>query len=176
MKYSIENRAGQSLEGDVVEVEGGRYQVRVDGETLEADFADVDRLGQCAVLLGDRSFGASVETEAGDETHLVVRIAGFSYSFRVFDERELAAGVLDSPGPGRAEVVRAAMPGIIVGVKVAAGERVEPGAPLVVLEAMKMQNEVGSVHGGVVAEVRVAVGQTVSAGAALVRLEPPTDG
>ncbi len=175
MKYFIDGKQGETLEVEILEAEGGGYLVRLDGEELSADFNDVDQLGQCAVQLGADSFGASVEHPGGDETELLVRIAGFSFPFQVLDERERAAGELAAAGGGKAETIKAAMPGIIVGVLVEAGQQVEAEQPLLVLEAMKMQNEIGS-HGGVVAEVCVVEGQTVAAGEVLARLEPTPDG
>jgi biotin carboxyl carrier protein len=64
------------------------------------------------------------------------------------------------------------MPGRVVAVHVGPGDRVEPGAPLVVLEAMKMENEFVAAVDGVVAEVRVSPGQAVNAGDLLVVVAP----
>lgn len=64
------------------------------------------------------------------------------------------------------------MPGNIVAVNVEPGETVEPGAPLVVLESMKMQNEIISPVAGEVRSVNCAVGDQVSFGAVLVEIEP----
>ncbi|RMH01978.1 MAG: hypothetical protein D6702_10105 [Planctomycetota bacterium] len=173
MKYFLAGEHGDRLEVEIEETAPGRFRILVDGEQVQADYSDVDRLGQCAVQLGNQSFAASVETDPADPTRVMVRIAGHSHAFQVLDERERAAGQLVSPSAGRSETVKAAMPGVIVGLPVAVGERVEPGAPVAVLEAMKMQNEVPCKNGGVVAEVLVEVGQTVGGGEALVRLEPP---
>ena len=59
----------------------------------------------------------------------------------------------------------------MVAVTVAPGDEVEPGRPLVVLEAMKMENELTAEHAGRVSAVRIAPGDTVEAGAVLVELE-----
>ena len=73
------------------------------------------------------------------------------------------------------EEVRAPMPGRVVQVSVAAGDRVPPGALLLVLEAMKMQNEIRTLRGGMVLRVDVEPGRTVDGGAplAVVRSEDP---
>jgi len=71
---------------------------------------------------------------------------------------------------GRKEI-RAAMPGKVVRVLVAAGDEVEAGMGLLILEAMKMQNEVKSPGSGRVAAVAVGVGETVASGQTLVTLE-----
>lgn len=174
MKYFVTPASGPAVEVEVLPAEGGGYLVRVDGEEWEADFHDVDQLGQCAVKLGDSSFGASVERAEGGETDLAVRIAGRAFRFQVLDERERAAGELAAAAGGKAQTIKAAMPGIIAGVLAEVGQVVERDQPLVVLEAMKMQNEIGS-EGGVVAELCVAEGDTVAAGDVLVRLEPPPE-
>jgi biotin carboxyl carrier protein len=63
------------------------------------------------------------------------------------------------------------MPGLVVRVQVEAGQEVVAGAPLVVLEAMKMENQLKAPGPGRVSEVRVAAGQVVEKGQVLIRLE-----
>jgi biotin carboxyl carrier protein len=65
----------------------------------------------------------------------------------------------------------APIPGKVVGVKVKPGDEVEPGQPLVVLEAMKMENELAADQAGKVAAIHVAAGDTVEGGELLVELE-----
>ena len=70
---------------------------------------------------------------------------------------------------GPAEV-RATLPGLVVRVAVEVGDEVAEGAPLVTVEAMKMQNEIRAPRSGRVSAVEVAEGQTIASGAVLVRL------
>lgn len=72
--------------------------------------------------------------------------------------------------PGRVEVT-SPLPGAVLEVKVAAGQEVSPGQVLVILEAMKMENEIIAPRAGRVAQVAVAPGQSVSAGDLLVSIE-----
>ena len=67
------------------------------------------------------------------------------------------------------------MPGRVVSLAVQAGQRVAKGAPVVTLEAMKMEHGLTAPFDGVVADVPVAVGRQVTEGALLVRLEPTAD-
>lgn len=84
--------------------------------------------------------------------------------------RELAG---DSADPaGRATEIRARIPGRVVEVRVAAGDQVAGGATLLVLEAMKMQNEIRVDRSARISSVECVSGQTVETGAILVRLEP----
>jgi biotin carboxyl carrier protein len=83
------------------------------------------------------------------------------------DRRRVSSASADS---GRRDV-KAAMPGKVVKILVGPGQPVEPGAGLLILEAMKMQNEVRSPGPGAVAAIRVQPGDTVAAGQVLVTLE-----
>jgi len=69
--------------------------------------------------------------------------------------------------------VRAPMPGLVVRIEVAEGQQVDAGAGLVVVEAMKMENELRAPRPGMVQTVHVAVGQAVEKGASLVTLASP---
>jgi len=92
-----------------------------------------------------------------------VEIEGRTYRVRVDDERahrirELTAGI--APESGEVEL-RAPMPGLVVRVAVAPGDEVRAGDGLIVMEAMKMENELKAERDGVVEAVHVSVGQTV---------------
>jgi len=69
-------------------------------------------------------------------------------------------------------VLNAIMPGVVIEILAAKGQTVAKGAPLLILSAMKMQNEIGAPADGVVQEIHVTAGQAVSAGAKLVTLVP----
>ena len=69
----------------------------------------------------------------------------------------------------------APMPGRIVKILVELGEHVAPNTPVVVVEAMKMENELCAEGGGVVTEIAVAPGQSVEGGAVLLRIGAPDD-
>jgi len=91
----------------------------------------------------------------------------------VQDERTRAIEAVSGKGQPAAGggTVRAPMPGLVVRIEVAEGQQVDAGAGLVVVEAMKMENELRAPRPSVVAAVHVGVGQTVEKGAPLVTLE-----
>jgi pyruvate carboxylase subunit B len=94
------------------------------------------------------------------------------------DERTQAIRALTGKksGPTGGGVVRAPMPGLVVRIPVTEGQQVAAGAGLVVVEAMKMENELKATHPGVVLKVHVTPGAVVEKGAPLVTLgsvEPP---
>src|SRR5258706_10645456 len=95
---------------------------------------------------------------------------GSHFSAEVLDPRNTTRRSRAALGTGR-QNIKSLMPGKVVRVLVREGDVVEPGIGLVVVEAMKMQNEMKASRAGRVVEVRVRDGDTVVAGEALVVLE-----
>jgi acetyl/propionyl-CoA carboxylase alpha subunit len=98
-----------------------------------------------------------------------VRTRGRELVFSLRDPRDAASSAV---GPTPASDVIAAMPGRVVEVRVSAGERVAAGRVVLILEAMKMQNEIRAEADGIVEDVRCRPGQAVDAGTVLVRVGP----
>jgi biotin carboxyl carrier protein len=120
-----------------------------------------------SVLMDGRSYDAHVEeTPAG----LVVTIDGYRFEIEVRDPRRWTqkSGARGAEG---LQNVKAPMPGKIVRVLVAVGDAVEAGHGLVVVEAMKMQNEMKAARPGRVSSVAAKQGDTVAAGQVLLTLE-----
>ncbi|HEX9793371.1 MAG TPA: biotin/lipoyl-containing protein [Planctomycetota bacterium] len=173
MKYYLRS-SHDRWEVEIQERADGEYRVVETGGEHEAHFADVDRQGQYLLRLGSRTYAVSIDEH--DATHLMVTIAGESFQLRAFDERERAARKVAGGGRPRTEVVRASMPGVVVELRCAPGDNLAPGQAALVLEAMKMQNEIAATHGGVVREILIEAGQAVAAGQPLLRLDvPPAD-
>jgi biotin carboxyl carrier protein len=100
-----------------------------------------------------------------------VRVHDAAYEVSLFDPKRLrGARGAGAETSGRAQVA-ASMPGKVVRVLVEVGAQVEAGDGLVIVEAMKMQNELKSPKGGQVVEVRAEAGATVNAGDVLVVVE-----
>ena len=168
MKYYVSVN-GQPHEVSVVE-RLGQLAVTVDGLPLSIDYEEVDRLGQVAVRVDNRSFGISIE---GDEHAVVATIAGHLYAVEIEDERERAAHAAQRAAARGGGVIKSVMPGIVVQVLVKEGEKVEKGQALLVLEAMKMQNEIAAPTDAVVKQIHVAEREAVGSGARLVTLAAP---
>jgi len=129
---------GRAVEADVVEVSPGVYSILMDGAAFE------------------------VQVEAAQPA-LVVAVGGHRFPARVLDPRQWQGrrgGAAEAEG--RQQIV-APMPGKVVRVLVAQGEKVEAGRGVVVVEAMKMQNEIRSPKTGI-ERLLVAEGQAVNAG------------
>lgn len=145
----------------------GELQVQVDGEPFSIEYESVDALGQVGVLSDGLSFGASVE---GDGERIAVTIAGHTYHVVIEDERERAAHAAERSSAGSGGTVTSVMPGVVVAVLVRRGQQVEEGESLLILEAMKMQNEIVAPCAGLVAAVHVEEGRAVGTGDKLVTL------
>ena len=106
--------------------------------------------------------------EDGSQTY-EISFAGQRFEVQVEDEREktLAGAVKGAHDTGEAKV-RAPMPGLVIGLPLEIGSKVERGQTVVVLEAMKMENDLAAPKAGTLKEVYVATGQTVNQGDVLV--------
>jgi len=148
---------------------GDRFAVTVDGTTKEVDVA---RIGAHTLsLIVDGVWPADVTIAPGAQgADLTITVGGIPIPATVNGRRRWgrrddgAAGV----GPQR---VAAPMPGKVVRVLVNAGDSVRARQPLVVVEAMKMENELRAGRDGAVAEVHVREGMSVEAGALLVVIQ-----
>ncbi len=165
MKYFVSVN-GRSHEVDLVE-RLGALEVSVDGQPLDLSYQEVDDLGQVIVLREGRSYALSIE---GDEARAAVTLAGHFHDVRLEDERERAARAAEHASARSGGVVHSIMPGIVVEILVRSGESVEKGQPLLILSAMKMQNEIAAPSAGVIADIHVSAGEPVAAGARLVTL------
>jgi biotin carboxyl carrier protein len=162
---------GTEHEVELIE-RAGELLLSVDGEPLELNYDEVDQLGQLALRVGNYSYGASVE---GGPSDYAVTIAGLRYTIELEDERERAANAAAREKLGGGGPVKSVMPGVVVDVLVSEGETVVEGQPLLILEAMKMQNEIGAPSAGVVTGVHVSAGEAISGGAKLVTLTVPEE-
>ena len=146
----------------------GELIVSVGGEPLDVSYEEADRLGQVVLLHGDSSYAISIE---GDEANVGVTLAGYYYATEIEDERERAAHIAERAASKGGGVVKSVMPGVVVEILVAPGDEVEAGQPLLILEAMKMQNEISAPGSGVVKSIHVEAGSAVTGGAELVTLQ-----
>jgi biotin carboxyl carrier protein len=143
----------------------GRYRVTVDGRAHVVDSRPTSP-GTLSLLIEHAAAEVSVSSR-GDEFQVVV--GGRVHRLRLLDERAVRRE-RPAAGDGVREV-RAAMPGKVVAVLVEAGAKVERGQGLIVLEAMKMENEISAPRDGTVTEVCVRPGQAVEPGELLARLD-----
>jgi len=166
MKHEIQLTGSTGTETRVVELrrEGTTWRAAIDGNPLEADAVEVAP-HTFSILLDGKSYEVRVTPMA--DGSLKIQSAHAELSAQVLDPREWRGrhGALEVQG--RQQVV-APMPGKIVRILVQAGDTVEAGQGLVVVEAMKMQNEIRSPKSGKVEKIVAKEGETVNAGDVLV--------
>jgi biotin carboxyl carrier protein len=169
MTFEIE--VGGRLRAVAIEkAAGGTYRVTLDGETHEIDAA---RVGVFGLSLLHRGSGLSRDvqvTPASAAAELLVSMAGRTVAVTVNGRRSRRAGAEGGSADG-VQSVTAPMPGRVVRVLVAPGDDVAARQGVVVVEAMKMENELRSPKAGRVREVNVAAGDSVEAGRVLLVVE-----
>jgi len=135
-------------------------QVSINGEVCQVDFQMVGDQPVYSLLLNGQSFDALVYQ---DEDEWQVSFQGEMYVAKVEDEREkrLLAAMGTMVSEHQEFFLKAPMPGLVVAVPVESGQPVQKGDVLLILESMKMQNELRSPRAGTVGRVRVRAGDRV---------------
>lgn len=129
---------------------GGSYSLLIDGKSYEIYAREINK------------------PDSGGFWYEIV-VEGQRFEVHVEDEREKAlSGSIKSAHEAGEAIVRAPMPGLVLGIPFEQGTKVERGQTVAILEAMKMENDLASPISGTIKEVKVAKGQTVNQGDALV--------
>jgi biotin carboxyl carrier protein len=169
----------------VVHREGGTFVVQVDGREWRVDAARIDP--QSLSLLIEESPASSQSAQAtrslsreatiaanGGIGRFAVGVGALSFSVAMDGLRSRARSGSAAGGGEGPERILAPMPGKVVRVLVSVGTAVTARQPLVVIEAMKMENELRASRDGIVAEIQAREGQSVDAGALLAVIDSRT--
>ena len=165
MKYAV------TVGKRTIEVEVRGDTILVDGERIGAHLTAVPQTPLRHLRLNGRARTlAMLRSEDGWS----VQRCGETWPVTVLDERtrQLRELTGQEARSGAGGVVKAPMPGLVLRLEVEVGQRVEAGAGVAVLEAMKMENEITAPGAGTVTAVHVQPGQAVEKGAKLVEVEP----
>ncbi len=153
-----------------IEIEANNAIILINGEPVEADLLQVDPLGLYSLLLDHRSCELVVEEQTQGYR---VTLGAQTFDVRVADERQLRMEAARADVSARAEgdmPITTPIPGLVVKVLVTEGQHVEENTPLVILEAMKMENEIRAPQAGVVRDISIQPGQSVEGNAVLMIL------
>jgi len=161
-----------SVSGKRVEVDVRPENVVIDGRTIRAAISDVEDTPVRLVTIGDRVYRV-IARHGAVRGEYSLWLDGFSFAVEALDSRtrairDLTAASARSSGP---MPLLAPMPGLIVRVQVEPGDTVTAGQGLVMMEAMKMENELRSQSAGRVVRVLASAGMAVEKGAVLIELE-----
>jgi biotin carboxyl carrier protein len=164
----------------VVQLNDERKPVSVDGDRIQyeneppghVELSDIEGSPVRMVKIGTHVYRVVVRRRQGRGTY-TLWVDGYRFETEALDERTRAIRDLSAAraGPTGPAPILAPMPGLIVRVSVKAGDKVEAGQGVVVMEAMKMENELRATAAGTVRSVEVTPGTAVEKGALLVALE-----
>jgi biotin carboxyl carrier protein len=143
----------------MVEIIDNRH-ISVDGKVIEVDFESIEEQPVFSLIVDGKSYESYVYH--GEES-LEVLVKGRLYHANVEDERErrlraASGGTVAQSGTFH---LKAPMPGLVVAVPVAEGQEVKAGDVLLILESMKMQNELKAPRDGIVKGIQVGAGDSV---------------
>jgi biotin carboxyl carrier protein len=145
----------------LAEVDERRYEVEI------RELAD----GQYLLVAGSRIYRCRVKEKRNSPNSVEVVLRGVAHDITIIDPKRLRSSQTSGAHHAGAAQIISPMPGKIVRVLVEVGAPVEPGAGIVVVEAMKMQNEMKSPKAGVVVSIKAETGATVNAGDVLAIIE-----
>lgn len=139
---------GQVLDWDLVDLGDGRFHIRYKNQSYPAEVTRIDR-----------------ETKTVD---IVVR--GYRYAIHLRDEVDVLMEKMGMTAGAGSKInsIKAPMPGLIIDLRVNDGDEVKPGDPLLILEAMKMENIIKSHGSGKVKKVKIRKGDSVEKGQVLI--------
>lgn len=144
-----------------------RYDLVIKGTSYTVEINDVTG-SSCSVMVNGTPYQVEIRGGAAIQATPVRQAAPAAPAPAPVQAAAPAPAPVSQEAPADGEVILAPMPGHIISVSVKAGEHVEPGTTVVVMEAMKMENDIKSHISGTVKEVRVSAGTDVSVNEILV--------
>lgn len=147
-----------------LERQDNKFIVYLNSNPVEVTFAEAGNPSHLSLIVGNKSYDVTIENKN------IVSVNGEAFQVKVEDERvQQLTRLRGKVAKGIEEIsIAAPMPGLVVEVEVGVGDRVKVGSGLIVIEAMKMQNELKAPREGVVKEVLVKKGMSVNGGDTLV--------
>jgi biotin carboxyl carrier protein len=134
----------------------------IDGKTFSWDIAEVKK-GSFHIIKNNRSYSVEVIKAEPAEKSFLVSVNGNKYQLNVkdkFDELLKSLG-MDNLNSNKVNEIKAPMPGLVLDIRVSEGDEVKKGDPILVLEAMKMENILKSPTDGIVKKINVKKGLAV---------------
>ena len=161
-----------TVNGERIEVALDVEGARVEAHDEPAQLADLEGTPVRLITIGDEIHRVVVR-RGESRGRYTLWLDGFRYDVEALDERTHAIRELSSAnaGPVGPAPIKAPMPGLVVRLNVSVGDTVAAGQGLVVIEAMKMENELRSVAPGRVKAIHATLGQAVEKGALLIEIE-----
>lgn len=170
MNYEVSEKKGEKKIVGLTELDDNHYEITIDGATVHVDAAKSGKTIY-SIIEDGKQFEVIIDENGAHGFDVLV--GGLLFHLQALDERSrllTSTAKVVATGPQRVE---SEMPGKVVKISSPAGTKVAEGQGVLILEAMKMENEIKSPIEGVVIELGVAEGQTVESGALLFVVAPP---
>jgi biotin carboxyl carrier protein len=155
-----------------VEKRDGIYEIAIDGVPRAVDCQSAGHTDYLSLIVDNKSYLVECRPARFEEGKYYATISGRRYDLEVLDERLMstrqAASTIEETGT---YVIASPMPGLIVDVRVAIGDAVKAGSAVVIMEAMKMQNELITEVDGVVRSINIKANDAVDSQTPLVEIE-----
>jgi biotin carboxyl carrier protein len=172
MNYQVSTKKGEPVAVGLRESGEGVYEITIEGETVHVDAVKSGPTVYSMIEDG-KQFEAMVDEKGAHGFDVL--LGGRIFHLEAIDERtQLLAGSAHVVASGP-QSIEAEMPGKVVMLSASVGDAVEEGHGVLVIEAMKMENEIRSPITGVIREISVSVGDTVESGTALFTVDPPAE-
>ncbi len=139
--------------------EGSTYFCDIEGKVFVADARLVDGPSVMSLIVDKKCYEVVI-TNTGRK--MIISTGGEEFEIEIADElQHRGVGQAARAAETGIEEVKAPMPGVVVALEVETGQEIPPGSPVVIVEAMKMQNEISTLGGGVVKKILVKAGDVV---------------
>ncbi len=169
MIYEVSEKKGETVRIKLQETGESTYELTIDGEKIRVDAV---KSGPTIYSIIEDGKQFEVVVDELDAHGFDVLVAGRLFHLDAMDERRKLLAQSADLTPSGPQVVEAQMAGKVLSVRFSAGDPVSEGAGVVVLEAMKMENEIPSPMNGRIREIGVSDGDTVESGTMLFAVEP----
>lgn len=150
---------------------GGRVSAEIDGRKYDLEISEPEE--KVFLIKKENEIFEAFFSESSDRTGepSKIKIGGKEFEIEIIDPKKLRGGGAGADGAAGTAEIKTAMPGKVVRVLLEKNAEVKAGEGVIVVEAMKMQNEMKSPKDGIVSEIRFKEGDTVNAGDVLVVIE-----
>ncbi len=159
-------------ESRIIELSESKRTVNVNGNDHVIDFIKLDS-GHFHLICDNKSFDVELESFNRDEKSLVLVLNGIRHEVKLKDQYDelLERLGLDKTSAKKDSSVKAPMPGLVLDILVALGQEVQKDSPLIILEAMKMENVIKAQGPGVIKKIFINKGSTVEKNSLLIEYE-----
>lgn len=152
---------------DIEKTEAGYKIVLDNDETINADAVSLKE-DLLSIIIESKSYLVNINNESRNYT---VDLNGETFNLEVFEEGSARRLKRDKAGFQGKQIIKAPMPGKVIKILVKEGDEVEGGTGLIIIEAMKMENELKASAKGIVKEINAEEGKTVNAGDSIIVIE-----